>query len=151
VERKLKEKEKLKKYLIMSNLLTVDEVTNLILDCFLELGDLGFNIESCHQNGYSSYVIYDPKLIYFSLEEKCNLIEVDKDFENDMKIYLSSLSKLYDSVFYNKERIINTNGLEELNFLTKSVKLSISFRHKPQGFGNLNSKLLIGNEKMIYY
>lgn len=77
--------------------------------------------------------------------------EVDKDFENDMKIYLSSLSKLYDSVFYNKERIINTNGIEEFNFLTKSVKLSISFRHKPQGFGNLNTKLLIGNEKMIYY
>lgn len=146
----------------MSNLLTVDEVTNLILDCFLELGDLGFNIESCHQNGYSSYVIYDPKLIYFSLDEKCwgsgrvmvencNLIEVDKHFEDNMKIYLSSLPKLYDSVFYNKERIVNTNGLEEFNFLTKSVKLSISFKHKPQGFGNLNSKLLIGNEKMIYY
>lgn len=133
------------------NLLTVDEVTNLILDSFSELADDGFNIESCHQNGYSSYVIYEPKLIYFSLEEKCNLIEVDKDFENDMRIYLSSLSKLYDSVFYNKERIINTNGLEEFNFLTKSVKLSISFRHKPQGFVNLNTKLLIGNEKMIYY
>jgi len=26
------------------DLLTVDQVTNLILDSFLELGDLGFNI-----------------------------------------------------------------------------------------------------------
>jgi len=133
------------------DLLTVDQVTNLILDSFLELGDLGFNIESCHQNGYSSYVIYDPELIYFSLEEKCNVIDIDEKFETDMKRYLSSLSKLYESIFYNKERITNTNGLEEFNFLTKSIKLSISFKHKPQGYGNLNTKVLVGNEKMIYH
>jgi hypothetical protein len=133
------------------DLLTVDQVTNLILDSFLELGDSGFNIESCHQNGYSSYVIYDPELIYFSLEEKCNVIDIDEKFETDMKRYLSSLSKLYESIFYNKERITNTNGLEEFNFLTKSIKLSISFKHKPQGYGNLNTKVLVGNEKMIYH
>ena len=133
------------------DLLTVDQVTNLILDSFLELGDSGFNIESCHQNGYSSYVIYDPELIYFSLEEKCNVIDIDEKFETDMKRYLSSLSKLYESIFYNKERITNTNGLEEFNFLTKSIKLSISFKHKPQGYGNLSTKVLVGNEKMIYH
>jgi hypothetical protein len=133
------------------DLLTVDQVTNLILDSFLELGDSGFNIESCHQNGYSSYVIYDPELIYFSLEEKFNVIDIDEKFETDMKRYLSSLSKLYESIFYNKERITNTNGLEEFNFLTKSIKLSISFKHKPQGYGNLSTKVLVGNEKMIYH
>lgn len=133
------------------NLLTETEITNLILDCFLDLTDEGFHIESCHQNGYSSYVIYDPELIYFTLECNKDIRDIDEDYESKMKRYLSSLSKLYDSIYYNKERIVNTKGLEDFDFKSNSSKLQISFNHQLQGFGNLSTKILVGNEKLIYY
>lgn len=133
------------------NLLTETEITNLILDSFLDLTDEGFHIESCHQNGYSSYVIYDPELIYFTLESNKDIREIDEDYESKMKRYLSSLSKLYDSIYYNKERIVNTKGLEDFDFKSNSSKLEISFNHQLQGFGNLSTKILVGNEKLIYY
>ena len=147
----LNEKIKLKRYSIMKNLPTLEEVNNLILDSFLELSDDGFHIESCHQNGYSSYVIYNPNLIYFNLDNRSNLIEVDEDFEKNMEIFLSSLSRVYYSFFYNKERIINTQGLENFDLMNNSARLDISFRHQPQGYGNLGTNILVGNKKMIYH
>jgi hypothetical protein len=132
-------------------MMEIDKIDELIVDSFIELVDEGFNIEVLYQNGYCTYQIYNPELQYFNVEKGLSIDSYDERFEDDMLNYINSLSKINQHVIFNKDRIMATAGLVKFYFYTNQARLEISFNNKPQGYGGLGSKLIMGKRKGLVY
>jgi hypothetical protein len=132
-------------------MMEIDKIDELIVDSFIELVDEGFNIEVLYQNGYCTYQIYNPELQYFNVEKGLSIDSYDERFEDDMLNYINSLSKINQHVIFNKDRIMATTGLVEFYFYINQARLEISFNNKPQGYGGLGPKLIMGCRKGLVY
>lgn len=140
--------------------LSVDQVDRIILNNFTELTDNGFTIEVLHQNGRSTYQIYDPEMFLYGIAH---------DFFNGEPIYIEDENVIYEKTFENIEKRLKTltlinnelpsirerlidekTNIEEFK-LYPSARIEISVNHLNQGYKNLGSKILIGEDKNRVY
>lgn len=138
-------------------LISVDDLDQLIKDITYELTDNGFQLEAMHQNGYTTYQIYKPEYSRMSdvsdfLNKEKNLMKMYNDrFFDDFNIYLETMSNLNKSLVEIRDRVVGIIGLEEFS-INQIGMISISFKHKDQGYGNLGSVMLVGNgSNRVYY
>jgi len=140
-------------------MLEIDELNELIEDIFINLTDLGFTIEVGPQNGNTTYQIYNSDIhLYGSSSDllsgkyvdlKYRYLDIDI-FTKELDTYLKSMDKVNKELTYIKQKIESISGLKKFNFIPP-CRLEISFNHKPQGFGNLRSYVLVGSDKNKVY
>jgi|ERR1035437_2457750 hypothetical protein len=138
------------------DLLNVEDIDADLVQIFLSLTDLGYNLEVLHQNGSSTYHLFSSNNYFYlldQLKQENNLLKdyiyewIEKEYEN----YTNHMMLIVKELPEIRARVKEIVGLNRFD-INSAGMISMTFDHLNQGYDNVGKKMLVGDpSKSIYH